>query len=75
MDKSLKKIYDSEKSNTKCCDCQSETQDPWASLSHAIFVCINCSGIHRGFGPHISFVRSTSLGKFLFNLFFESFCF
>ena len=35
--------------------------DPWASLNNAVFVCINCSGIHRSFGTNISFVRSVSL--------------
>ena len=63
MHAKLEKIFSSESSNSKCCDCQSSIDDAWVSLSHAIFVCINCSGIHRGFGPHISFVRSTTLGK------------
>jgi len=28
-----------------------------------ILICFECSGRHRGYGTHISFVRSTSLDK------------
>ena len=79
MNARLQKIYDSNESNWKCCDCLSKLEDPWASLNHATFICIKCSGVHRGFGMHISFVRSTSLGKLYlsvftrFSLFLESF--
>ena len=62
MQTKLKAIFESDPANLKCCDCRDELHDPWASLNHAVFICINCSGVHRGFGPMISFVRSTSLG-------------
>ncbi|KAL4221052.1 ArfGAP with coiled-coil [Mactra antiquata] len=46
--------------NTKCCDCGAA--DPrWASINLGIILCIECSGIHRGFGVHISKVRSVTL--------------
>ena len=37
-------------------------QDPrWASWNLGVFVCIRCSGIHRGMGTHISRVKSVDL--------------
>ncbi|KAG5943670.1 hypothetical protein E4U60_006552 [Claviceps pazoutovae] len=39
-----------------------EFTDPrWASWNLGIFVCIRCSGIHRGMGTHISRVKSVDL--------------
>ncbi|KIY49466.1 ArfGap-domain-containing protein [Fistulina hepatica ATCC 64428] len=46
--------------NKTCCDC-SNPNPQWASLSFGIFICLQCAGIHRGFGVHISFVRSISM--------------
>ncbi|XP_052081434.1 arf-GAP with coiled-coil, ANK repeat and PH domain-containing protein 2-like isoform X2 [Mytilus californianus] len=46
--------------NDHCSDCGS--QDPrWASLNLGITLCIECSGIHRSFGVHLSKVRSITL--------------
>ena len=46
--------------NCECADCG--TADPdWASLNLGILVCIECSGIHRRLGCHISKVRSLAL--------------
>ncbi|KAF9481855.1 Arf GTPase activating protein [Pholiota conissans] len=38
--------------NKVCADC-SNPNPQWASLSFAIFICLQCAGTHRGFGVHI----------------------
>uniref|UniRef100_A0A674IHM0 Arf-GAP with GTPase, ANK repeat and PH domain-containing protein 1 n=1 Tax=Terrapene triunguis TaxID=2587831 RepID=A0A674IHM0_9SAUR len=46
--------------NSHCVDC--EAQDPdWASLNLGALMCIECSGIHRNLGTHLSRVRSLDL--------------
>ena len=38
--------------------------DPeWASLNHGCLVCIDCSGIHRKLGSHISKIRALHLDE------------
>ncbi|KAJ7490272.1 ArfGap-domain-containing protein [Mycena galericulata] len=46
--------------NRLCCDCGNPNPQ-WASLGFAVFLCLQCAGTHRGFGVHISFVRSISM--------------
>eukprot|EP01119_Soliformovum_irregulare_P007874 TRINITY_DN2044_c0_g1_i4.p1 TRINITY_DN2044_c0_g1~~TRINITY_DN2044_c0_g1_i4.p1 ORF type:complete len:915 (-),score=256.98 TRINITY_DN2044_c0_g1_i4:1531-4275(-) len=46
--------------NKFCAECN--MADPkWASINLGIFVCIECSGIHRSLGVHLSKVRSVDL--------------
>eukprot|EP00066_Takifugu_rubripes_P028136 XP_011617402.1 PREDICTED: LOW QUALITY PROTEIN: arf-GAP with GTPase, ANK repeat and PH domain-containing protein 1-like [Takifugu rubripes] len=48
------------KGNSLCVDC--EAQNPtWASLNLGALICIECSGIHRNLGTHLSRVRSLDL--------------
>ena len=48
--------------NVVCAECPSRLPR-WASMNLGVFICTNCSGIHRSLGVHISRVRSTQLDK------------
>lgn len=49
--------------NKKCIDC-SAPNPQWASPKFGVFMCLECAGIHRGLGVHISFVRSITMDQF-----------
>ncbi|ORY61256.1 uncharacterized protein BCR38DRAFT_347208 [Pseudomassariella vexata] len=55
--KSLLKL----ESNKICADCKKNKHPRWASWNLGVFICIRCSGIHRGMGTHISRVKSVDL--------------
>ncbi|KAF9172237.1 ADP-ribosylation factor GTPase-activating protein agd4 [Mortierella sp. AD011] len=48
--------------NEVCADCKS-LSPMWASVNHGTVLCIECSGIHRSLGVHVSKVRSLNLDK------------
>ncbi|KAF9876321.1 stromal membrane-associated protein [Colletotrichum karsti] len=47
--------------NKVCSDCKRNKHPRWASWNLGVFICIRCSGIHRGMGTHISRVKSVDL--------------
>ncbi|KAJ2884035.1 hypothetical protein H4R27_002381 [Coemansia aciculifera] len=49
-----------DEANEYCADCGTR-QPEWCSLNLGCLLCIECSGIHRSLGTHISKVRSLTL--------------
>ncbi|KAI0175692.1 centaurin beta [Hypoxylon sp. FL1284] len=60
-DKLLQMLRDNDQGNCWCADCGSGSKVEWVSINIAIILCIECSGIHRSLGTHISKVRSLTL--------------
>ena len=50
--------------NRECADCRSR-RPTWASVSLGVFLCLECSGAHRGLGVHLSQVRSVDMDTWL----------
>ncbi|EEB18609.1 Centaurin-gamma, putative [Pediculus humanus corporis] len=48
--------------NAYCVDCDAP-KPCWASINLGVLMCIECSGIHRNLGSHISRVRSLDLDE------------
>lgn len=48
-------------SNSVCADCGSVKDVTWCSINIPVVLCIECSGIHRSLGTHISKTRSLLL--------------
>ncbi|KAF4227473.1 hypothetical protein CNMCM6805_002886 [Aspergillus fumigatiaffinis] len=59
--KLLQTVRDADQGNNWCADCGSTSKVEWVSINLGIVLCIECSGIHRSLGTHISKIRSLTL--------------
>lgn len=59
--KLLEQIRNNDQGNTYCADCGSTSRVEWVSLNLGIVLCIECGGIHRSLGTHVSKIRSLTL--------------
>lgn len=59
--KLLQTVRDADHGNKWCADCGSTLKVEWVSINLGIVLCIECSGIHRSLGTHISKIRSLTL--------------
>ena len=48
--------------NPRCADCEAPHPD-WVSLNLGVVICLQCSGVHRSLGVHVSKVRSLALDQ------------
>ncbi|OQO07524.1 hypothetical protein B0A48_07221 [Cryoendolithus antarcticus] len=63
----LQRIRGADEGNRLCADCGSDGKVDWCSINLGVLLCIECSGIHRSLGTHISKVRSLTLDTTAFS--------
>ncbi|EGR50234.1 uncharacterized protein TRIREDRAFT_76543 [Trichoderma reesei QM6a] len=60
-DKLLQALREHDQGNCYCADCGSDIKVEWVSINLGIILCIECGGIHRSLGTHVSKIRSLTL--------------
>ncbi|OLL23212.1 Protein csx2 [Neolecta irregularis DAH-3] len=60
-------IKEADELNAICADCGSANRTEWCSINLGIVLCIDCSGVHRSLGTHVSKTRSLTLDTTSFN--------
>ncbi|KAL7818161.1 hypothetical protein V8C44DRAFT_320353 [Trichoderma aethiopicum] len=60
-DKLLQTLREHDQGNCYCADCGSDIKVEWVSINLGIILCIECGGIHRSLGTHVSKIRSLTL--------------
>lgn len=54
------RLLNSVRGNTRCADCLTASPT-WASINLGVMICLECSGVHRSLGTHVTKVRSATL--------------
>jgi len=44
--------------NKVCFDCPAKNPS-WCTIPYGAYVCLECSGVHRSLGTHLTFIRSS----------------
>jgi Arf-GAP/SH3 domain/ANK repeat/PH domain-containing protein len=64
----IAQLREADPANAHCADCGTDSRVDWVSINLGIIICIECSGIHRSLGTHVSKVRSLTLDPNSFTL-------
>eukprot|EP01062_Namystynia_karyoxenos_P036366 TRINITY_DN26482_c0_g1_i1.p1 TRINITY_DN26482_c0_g1~~TRINITY_DN26482_c0_g1_i1.p1 ORF type:complete len:490 (+),score=173.03 TRINITY_DN26482_c0_g1_i1:92-1471(+) len=60
--KVIQKLMKRSDLNRQCIDCGTSPPQ-WVNIHHAVLLCADCSGAHRGMGTHLSYVRAIGLDE------------